>query len=410
DYGLGIALHDDPLGASDEEAVYITGYTKSDDLPKIDGAAQIYINNYSTQNTAYTDAFAAKFDMDLSLKRSTYLGGGSIDTGYGIAVHPEEPHDVYVVGRTSYCVSGNPPWINKGCFPWTAGGGIPAFVGSEDAFVVRLNANLTASPAPQATYYGGAQIDVGQAVAIHPGTGDVYIAGMRTREPEAWDQHAFVAYFNRELTAFRGDAHLGDSTLNRTDRATDIRIVSGVGIYVMGYTQSQDFDGTAGGALPTYRGGYSDIFVARFHNNLELDQATYLGSKGQDETFGHGLAVAEDPSRPGEWHVFVAGDIYGEGLIGVRDSTAFQPRYKGGSSDVLITRLNADLKPDPDPDIEVQPKSLDFGNVSLTGMAIRTLVLENIGGSPLTVSSLAITGAGAGDYTLNPPSGASACV
>lgn len=407
DYGLGIALHDDPLGESDDEAVYITGYTKSDDLPKIEGAAQTKVNQYG--NTAYTDAFAAKFDMDLSLKRSTYLGGGSIDTGYGIAVHPEAPHDVYVVGRTSYCVSGDPPWINKGCFPWTAGGGIPAFVGSEDAFVVRLNAELTASPAPQATYYGGTQIDVGRAVAIHPGTGDVYIAGMRTHEPEAWDQHAFVAYFNRELTAFRGDVHLGDSTLNQTDWATDIRIVSNVGIYVMGYTHADNFGGTAGGALPTYRGGYSDIFVARFHNNLELEQATYLGSKSQDETFGHGLAVAEDPARPGEWHVFVAGDIYGEGLIGIRDGTAFQPRYKGDSADVLIARLNADLKPDPDPDIEVQPKSLDFGNVSLTGMAVRTLVLENIGGSPLAVSSLAITGAGAGDYTLNPPSGASAC-
>ena len=408
DFGMGIALYDDPLGDSADEAVYITGYTKSDDLPKIEGAAQIYINNYSSQNTSYSDAFAAKFDMDLSLKRSTYLGGGSIDSGYGIAVHPEAPHDVYVVGKTSYCVSGDPPWVNKGCFPWTAGGGIPAFVGSEDAFVVRLNANLTASPAPQATYYGGTQIDAGLAVAIHPGTGDVYIAGMRTHEPEAWDQHAFVACFSRELTAFRGDAHLGDRTLNRTDRATDIRIVSGVGVYVMGYTQSQDFEGTAGGALPTYRGGYSDIFVARFHNNLDLDQATYVGSASQDESFGHGLAVAEDPARSGEWHVFVAGNIYGEGLIGVRDSTAFQQRFQGGS-DVLIARLNADLKPDPIPDVEVQPKSLDFGNVSLTGMAVRTFVLENIGGSPLTVSSLTLTGTGAGDYTLNPPSGASAC-
>ena len=410
DFGLGIALFDDPLGDSDDEAVYITGATKSKDLPKTEGAAQTTVNVYGT--TSYYDAFAAEFNMDLSLKRATYLGGVSNDSGIDIAVHHEEPHDVYVVGTTAYCVIGDPPWINKGCFPWTDGGGIPTFVGSEDVFVVRLNSNLTADPPPQATYYGGTGLDFGQALAIHPGTGNVYIVGGRTNEPIPpstipTDQYAFVAYFNRELTTYLGDAHIGETARKQVDRAQDVRIASGVGIYVAGYTKSNDLEGTEGGILPAYRGGYSDIFVARFHNNLDLDQATYLGGSNQEEVFGQGLAVAQDPATA-EWHVFVTGDIYGSGLIGVTDSTAFQPRFNGGS-DVLIARMNADLRPDLDPDIEAQPRSLDFGNVSLTGSALRSAVLENIGGTPLSVTSIVIAGEGAGDYTIDASAGSTPC-
>jgi hypothetical protein len=412
DFGTAIALHDDPWGDSDDEAVYITGSTRSDDLPKTENAAQTEVNVYG--NTAYNDAFAAKFDMDLSLKRSTYLGGASIDSGYDIAVHPTSPHDVYVVGKTSYCVSGDPPWVNKGCFPWTAGGGIPSFVGSEDVFIVRLNANLTANPSPQATYYGGTQIDYGTAIAIHPDTGNVYIVGGRTNEPVPpitfpTDQYAFVAYFDRDLTTYFGDAYIGDTLSKQTDRAQDIKIVSGVGIYVLGWTQSRDLASTAGGILPAFRGGYSDIFVARYHNNLDLDQITYVGGGNQEESFGKGLVVADDPASPQEdWHVFVTGTTYGSGLLGITDATAFQAAFKG-ESDVLITRLNADLKPDATPDIEVQPRQLNFGNITITSTAIRTALLENVGGAALTISSISIEGAGAGDYTLHPPAGASAC-
>jgi hypothetical protein len=232
----------------------------------------------------------------------------------------------------------------------------------------------------------------------------VYLVGGLTNDTNT-HQGAFTAYFNPELTSFLGDDVLYG---NYIERATDIKIVSGVGIFTSGYT-SGDLEGTSEGILPTYRGGNSDIFVARYHNNLDLDAATYVGSAGQDESFGHGLAVAEDPAAPGEWHVFVTGEIYSNGLIGITDSTALQPRIDG-TSDVIVARLNADLRPDADPDIEVQPRWLDFGNVRLNTTSLPlTATLENIGGNALTISSITLTGEGADDYTVNHATGDTPC-
>jgi hypothetical protein len=44
-----------------------------------------------------------------------------------------------------------------------------------DAFVARLNSSLT--QILQSTYLGGSNMDEANALAIHPTTGDVYVAG-----------------------------------------------------------------------------------------------------------------------------------------------------------------------------------------------------------------------------------------
>ena len=46
---------------------------------------------------------------------------------------------------------------------------------TRDAFVARLNATLTTLS--QATYLGGSGDDDGLALAIHPTSGDVFVAG-----------------------------------------------------------------------------------------------------------------------------------------------------------------------------------------------------------------------------------------
>jgi hypothetical protein len=396
DYALGIDLYNP--GNPVEDVVYVAGTTISTDFPGTATGA-----DPTHGGAPLSDGFAARFNIDLVLQRSTYLGGHSSDSGGDIAVHPVEPHDVYVVGQTAYDHQ-QPPYGSTGCFPWTDGGALP-FAGSHDAFVVRLNPDLTANPPPQATYYGGPGLDFGLAVTVHPSTSDVYVAGGRTNDTST-GQGAFAAYFERDLTVYDGDTVLYGDYI---ERATDIEIVPGVGIYISGYT-SGELDGTTGAILPTFRGGSRDVFVARFHNNLDLDMATYVGSTGQDESFGHGLAVAEDPSTAEEdWHVFVTGEIFSHGLIGVTDATAFQSRIDG-TSDVLIARMNADLRPDPIPDIEVQPRWLDFGNVRLNTSSLPlTATLENIGGSNLTISSVTIVGAGANDYTINHAAGDTPC-
>ena len=57
-------------------------------------------------------------------------------------------------------------------------------------------------------------------------------------------------------------------------------------VFVAGETESTNFPGTAGGAQPNNGGGFSDAFVARLNATLTtLNQATYLGGGGDDHAF-----------------------------------------------------------------------------------------------------------------------------
>lgn len=95
--------------------------------------------------------------------QSTYLGGSGWDEDLAIAIYPTTG-DVYVAGRTS---STN--------FPGTTGGAQPSNKGGSDAFVAKLNPNL--ARILQSNYLGGGDDDGALAIAIHPTTGDVYVAG-----------------------------------------------------------------------------------------------------------------------------------------------------------------------------------------------------------------------------------------
>src|SRR6185295_16869825 len=96
---------------------------------------------------------------------------------------------------------------------------------SNDVFVTRLNAALTARL--QSTYLGGNGADIAGGIAIHPGTGDVYVVGQ---------------------------------------------------------TSSTDFPKTAGAEQPTHTpDGVTDAFVTRLNAALTARlQSTYLGGNGND--------------------------------------------------------------------------------------------------------------------------------
>src|SRR5439155_27058935 len=121
-------------------------------------------------------------------------------------------------------------------FPGTTGRAQTTNGGGTDAFVARLNAALTTLT--QATYLGGSDIDIVFALAIHPTSGDVYVAGQ---------------------------------------------------------TFSTNLPGTTGGAQTTNGGGI-DGFVARLNAGLTgLTQATYLGGSGGDVA----LALPPPPASGG---------------------------------------------------------------------------------------------------------------
>ncbi|MBI5233711.1 MAG: SBBP repeat-containing protein, partial [Deltaproteobacteria bacterium] len=145
DYGRGIAI--DSSGNA-----YVTGWTWSSDFPTvgpIDGVL------------SYEDAFVAKLNPSGSaLVYSTYLGGGSDDYGYGIAV---AFGNVYVTGATA-----------SSDFPTTASAIQATSGGGSDVFVTELNS--AGSAFVYSTYLGGSGDDSGYAIAVDS-SGNTYVTG-----------------------------------------------------------------------------------------------------------------------------------------------------------------------------------------------------------------------------------------
>jgi muconolactone delta-isomerase len=319
--------------------VYVAGFTRSPNFPKTTGGAQA---KYGGGNS---DAFVARLNSDLTqLLQSTYLGGSSDDAAYALAIHPKTG-EVYVAGYTSQI------WFSD--FPRTAGGAQANYGGGfEDAFVARLNKELT--QILQSTYLGGRHSDVAYALAIHPKTGEVYVAGYtrslnfpRTAggaqakyggagSTHILNEDAFVARLNPELTQILQSTYLGG---NGDDRVNALAIHPKTGdVYVAGLTESTNLPKTTGGAQRG-SGGDIDAFVASLNSTLtRLLQSTYLGGNGDDRA--RNLTI-----HP------TTGDIY---VAGYTNSTNF-PKTTGVAQnkydevfgrlfpDAFVARLNSNL-------------------------------------------------------------------
>jgi hypothetical protein len=131
-------------------------------------------------------------------------------------------------------------------------------------------------PLLQATYLGGSNFDLVRALAIHPVSGEVYVAGetsstnfpgttggAQTASGGGFD--AFVARFNVSLTALKQATYLGGSG-DDTALALLVSTTSG-DVYVAGGTGSTNFPGTSGGAQATSSGG-TEAFLARLSADL----------------------------------------------------------------------------------------------------------------------------------------------
>src|SRR5580698_802770 len=219
---------------------YLTGQTNSVDFPvspdayqaKLDGAGNVFVTKLNPAGTA--------------LVYSTYIGGSTVDAGYGIVV--DGAGDAYVTGQTS---SSN--------FPATAGAFQTTLRGPSNAFMTKLDSTGTALI--YSTYLGGSGTDGGSRIAIDTG-GNAYVAGTTSSAnfpvtPGAFQSSyggggdAFVAKLNPAGSALAYSTYLGGSS---TDGGGGITVDSAGNAYVVGWTESTDFLVTAG-AFQTECGG-----------------------------------------------------------------------------------------------------------------------------------------------------------
>jgi hypothetical protein len=319
DFATALVIH--PLSGD----VYVAGYTNSTDLPGLAGGAQ------SAISTEF-DAFVTRFDAALTTRlQSSYLGGmGTADYAYALAIHPASG-EVYVAGTTTSID-----------LPGVIGGAQSVFGGdSYDAFVTRFNAALTMRL--QSSYLGGTGNDYANALAIHPASGEVYVAGSTssTDLPSATGgaQSAygsglgdtFVTRFNATLTTRLQSSYLGGTG---GDGATALAIHPATGeVYVAGYTSSTDLPGAAGGAQSA-KSSFDDVFVARFNAQLTTRlQSSYLGGTGTDQAYA--LAI-----HPTSGEVYVAGNTSSTDLPAVAGGAQ---SAKSTGNDTFVSRFSASL-------------------------------------------------------------------
>jgi len=232
DQGNGIAV--DTSGNA-----YVTGFTSSTNFP---------VTNGSTYGGGSYDAFVTKLDASGVRVYSLYLGGSSIDAGYGIAV--DASGNAWVTGTT-----------HSTDFPVTDGstsrGG-----GPNKAFVTKLNAG---GVRVFSTYLGGSVSDFGYGIAVDT-SGNAYVTGytqstdfpVNNGSTLGRVQDAFVTKFSasgvRVYSTYLGGS--GSENNGGIDAGYGIAADASGNAYVTGYTASPDFPVTDGS---TYSGG-SDVF------------------------------------------------------------------------------------------------------------------------------------------------------
>jgi|GEM_PF-518001 len=313
--------------------VYVAGYTNSTTttFPGVSGGAQ------GTYGGGSIDAFVSRFSADLgTLLRSSYLGAAGSDVALALAIHPASG-EVYVAGYTNSTTT---------TFPGVSGGAQGTFGGGTDAFVSRFSADL--GTLLRSSYLGAAGSDVANALAIHPASGEVYVAGYTNSTTTTFPgvsggaqgtyggvQDAFVSRFSADLGTLLRSTYLGGAGSDQAN-ALVIHPASGE-VYVAGYTDAATttFPGVSGGAQGSSGGG-QDAFVSRFSADLgTLLRSSYLGAAGDDVAYT--LAI-----HPGSGEVYVAGYTLSvtttfPGLSGGAQGAS------GGGTDAFVSRFSADL-------------------------------------------------------------------
>jgi hypothetical protein len=297
--------------------VYITGETNSNNFDITAGAFQ-------TTNAGGKDVFITKLNATGSgLIYSTYLGGSSNEQGYSITVDSSE--NAYVTGITE---STN--------FDTTAGAFKTTNSGFMDVFATKINA--TGSSLIFSTYLGGSGYDRGHSIGLDA-NGNTYITGGTSSSNYDTTSGAFqttygggaddifVSKLNATGSVLLYSTYLGGSN---NDFGRTLAIDGSGNAYITGFTDSPDFDTTAG-AFQTTFGGSLDVFVSKLNaSGTALIYSTFLGGSGQDV----GRFIVLD----GNENAYVSGNVTSTDF----DITpgAFQTT-NDGSWDVFVTQLNA---------------------------------------------------------------------
>jgi gliding motility-associated-like protein len=251
-----------------------------------------------------SDMAISKFNANgNALIFSTYLGGSDND----------QPHSLIVDTSNNLIIAGRSYSSN---FPMAANAYDNSYNGSGDIVVAKLNATGTSLLA--STYMGGTSGDGinydaqefnfgelkhnygddARSEVMVDKSGNVYVAASTfsanfpvtaTAYQSSLNnnsQDGVVFKLNSGLSALLYSTFLGGSN---SDAAYVIELDTGqTHFFVAGGTRSSNFPSTGSSLWPTYQGGYSDGYIAKFLNsgNYALQKTTFIGKADYDQCYG----------------------------------------------------------------------------------------------------------------------------
>ena len=317
------------LGGTSNDSGYGIAFDSSGNAYVTGQTASANFPGFTSTNklTGTANVFVTKLKADGSaLVYSTYVGGTHSDSGNGIAL--DASGNAFVAGGTSSID-----------FPVTNGStyGSGAIT---NAFIAEIGTSGTLS---YATFLGGTGTDVALGIALDPATGTYAVVGSTSsvtfpiknataiQTTLAGTSNGFVTLWNSSNTQDYY-TYLGRTT---GEVANAVALDSSDNAYVTGKTSSPTFPtknpsqpkcGTDG----TCNGGLSDAFVTVIKADASgYIYSTFLGGSSPDQ--GNGIAVDS------------LGNAYVTGATASADfplNSALQKTY-GGNTDAFVTKFNA---------------------------------------------------------------------
>ncbi len=370
-------------------------------FPIVGGFEATYDNIGTEFGGSGTNAFIAKIDAPGDgILYSSYLGGDNTTYGYGIAV--DNNANAYVTGLT-YSDTG---------FPLTGATALQTtYAGAGDAFLSKVNTTATgAGSLVYSTFFGGAGIDQGNAVAVDA-NGIAYITGATTSvsiPPSALgftppaggyqtnctldslsvcEGDAFVAKFNPTLSGAASLLYFSWLGGSLADSGTGIAVDESGNIFVTGSTVSTNFPIAGAVFQPTYGGGNADAFVTELNPAnppaTALVYSTYLGGSNTDVATGIAVDIHDA--------------AYVSGQTCSLDFPLSSPLQEtpGGNCDAFVSKIIISGG------IALNPAGLIFPNqpLSTTSLA-QTVTLNNGSNAALIINSIVVTGLNSSDYAI----------
>ncbi|MCH7776822.1 MAG: tandem-95 repeat protein [Gemmatimonadetes bacterium] len=328
---------------------YVTGGTRSPDFPIVGGFQQS-----CTDTEGYSgchDAFVTKLDPTGStLVYSTYLGGDSIENGWGIAVDADG--NAYVSGRIHGFGTNGFPTTDL-AFQKTAGS-------ASDGFFVKLDET---GGLLYSTYLGGSRAESALDIAVD-GLGRAHVTGETDSvdDPDTEADEGFPVTGNAVASCTGGNAFVvvidpDDGILNPADSLVYGTCLGGLGgttrgwaiaadaaghAYVTGITRSDDFPVTPGAFQEIRPGGGEgaanyDAFVAMIDPDLltSLVYASYLGGSTGHEW---SRAIALEPGCVSNCKMYITGQT---GSFDFPTTPGVPvPNYPGSSADAFLSVID----------------------------------------------------------------------